>query len=292
MEEYHFSLNICRYDRRYLSLKFHVRPENIFGFETIIQGSNENRPKVLVGDCIRLRPIAEDCHLKLSDWLSDIWQVPFDCTNLTVQLAMFEINAIVSYYDLRTEKVLASALHISPTILYPYLISASLSHCQVTCKCSFPTLDVLIEKIYQHNSIEVVYTLRSRIMSNLMSIFFDGNLMCRLMSKLRYHLRFSFEPTGYSLIHKVLSPLSSTLMISQAITDVMRSPHHQKVTSNRSLSTISPIPLLLSPPPLSSHRDSSRATTSSHSNPRRNRHRNQVFLIGNSSLPSPSFSPS
>jgi hypothetical protein len=105
MEEYHFSLNICRYDRRYLSLQFHTRPENIFGFEVIIQGSNENRPKILVGDCLRLRPIAEDLQLKLSDWLSDITQVPFDCTNLTVQLAMFEINAIVSYYDLRTEKV-------------------------------------------------------------------------------------------------------------------------------------------------------------------------------------------
>lgn len=105
MEELHFSLNICRYDIRYASIKYYVRPESIYGFEIIVQGSNENRPKVLVGDCIRLRPVAEDCELNLSDWLSDVCHLPMDCSSLSVKLSMFEINAIVSYYDLRTEKV-------------------------------------------------------------------------------------------------------------------------------------------------------------------------------------------
>jgi hypothetical protein len=105
MEEFHFSLNINRYDRRYLTLQYYTRPANIFGFEIIVQGSNENRPKVLVGDCIKLRPVAEDLVLKLSDWLSDTGPMPSAWRDLTVHFSMFEINAIVSYYDLRTEKV-------------------------------------------------------------------------------------------------------------------------------------------------------------------------------------------
>jgi hypothetical protein len=210
MEELHFGLNICRYDRRYLTVRFYARPVNIFGFEIIVQGSNENRPKVLVGDCMKLRPVAEDLRVKLSDWLSGICPIPSDWNNLSVQLTMFEINAIVSYYDLRTEKV--------PFLIRP-ACCLSCPTCvlslQVTCKCSFPPLDVLIEKLYQHTTIEVVSHRKSQIIDRLATIFYDPKVMCQLMSKIRYHLRFSFEPTGYHLVHKVQSSLYVSLTLSR-----------------------------------------------------------------------------
>lgn len=95
---------------RYIPIEFYARPEGTVGFEIIVKGSNENRPKVLVGDCIRLRPVLEDCQLNLSTWLENVYTISVDTREIFVCLNMFEINAIVSYYDLRTEKVIVLTL--------------------------------------------------------------------------------------------------------------------------------------------------------------------------------------
>lgn len=174
MEDYHFSLNLYRYDMRYTPIQFSIRSDFVYGFNITVKGSNENRPKILVGDHIRLRPCEEDCDIDLSDWLSGVCQFGTDISGVRINLNMFEIYAIVCDYNLKSENV--------------------------SCKFFFPRPEELIHGIYRPNNF--LHSIdASNIFKKLLKILFPS--ICMLMSKLRFHIRFTADSTAYDLIHRV-----------------------------------------------------------------------------------------
>ena len=86
MEECQMIFDIAEYDLHYVKLsKFTLLQSNVFTCELKIIGSNEGRPKVVMGDKIRLRVVEED-----------VSNFPLG--------SPFEIIGVISDYNLRTEK--------------------------------------------------------------------------------------------------------------------------------------------------------------------------------------------
>jgi hypothetical protein len=91
MEESHMMFDISQYDLHYVKLKdLHIEDDSDvvatdqpFTFALKVNGSNENRPKISVGDWVLLRPVEEDC--------------------VANDLSMFELAAVVQHYSLATE---------------------------------------------------------------------------------------------------------------------------------------------------------------------------------------------
>lgn len=186
---------------RYVPIKFYFHSQAMFGFELVVKGSNENRPKVLVGDYIRLRPSIEDCQVQLSYFLHGVCHLSIDLRDIVLLFNMFEIEAIVSHYDLRTEKV---NLHFFTFFFCLFLII--IYFFKISCKCSFPQPEELIYGIYklkESNLIQLDNFVHSYIYHQILSAFFEPHLIFQLMSKLKFHIRFKTDSTGYDLIHRV-----------------------------------------------------------------------------------------
>ena len=78
--------DIAEYDLHYVQLSsFHLLRPNIFTCFLKITGSNEGRPKIVMGDRIRLRVVEED-----------VSKFPLRCP--------FELEGVIQDYNLRTEK--------------------------------------------------------------------------------------------------------------------------------------------------------------------------------------------
>ena len=82
MEECQMVFDIAEYDLHYIKISdFRLRTKDVFTCTLKVVGSNENRPKIVMGDTIRLRVVEED-----------IISFPF------------ELRGVIQGYDLRSEK--------------------------------------------------------------------------------------------------------------------------------------------------------------------------------------------
>lgn len=86
MEESQMIFDIAEYDLHYVKLsKFNLLRPNVFTCSLKINGSNEGRPKIVMGDRIRLRVVEED-----------MAKFPPGCP--------FELEGVIQDYNLRTEQ--------------------------------------------------------------------------------------------------------------------------------------------------------------------------------------------
>lgn len=89
-EEIQTKLDIAKFDLHFVKINFElIRENNLLSIslkcKLQVQGSNESRPRILIGDKIRLRPTVEDCAAR--------------------RMNLFELQGLVSNYHLQSEEV-------------------------------------------------------------------------------------------------------------------------------------------------------------------------------------------
>lgn len=89
-EEIQTKLDIAKFDLHVVKINFElIRENNVLSIslkcKLHVQGSNESRPRILIGDKIRIRPTIDDCHSRRMD--------------------LFELHGLVTNYQLQSEEV-------------------------------------------------------------------------------------------------------------------------------------------------------------------------------------------
>jgi helicase MOV-10 len=90
-EEIQTKLDIAKFDLHFIKINFELLRDNNslmsipLKCKLHVQGSNESRPRILIGDKIRIRPTVEDCSSR--------------------RMNLFELQGLVSNYQLQSEEV-------------------------------------------------------------------------------------------------------------------------------------------------------------------------------------------